>query len=165
VFLSSSGSVQLIDAPTDEHLWAETYDEELSAANIFAIQSRLATAIAAALEAELSPGVEARIAAKPTDSLEAWDLELRGRYLMDQERSQVNKAVELDPGTPFLRSGVAYHYALAGRSDEARELLASPDAATWPLPEVGLIYAALGDIDRAYEYMYRAQKMQDHSLY
>ena len=43
-------TVQLIDAATDAHLWAESYDRELSAANIFAIQSEVATAIAGALQ-------------------------------------------------------------------------------------------------------------------
>jgi TolB-like protein len=42
-------NVQLIDAATDAHLWAESYDRELTAANIFAIQSEVAAAIAAAL--------------------------------------------------------------------------------------------------------------------
>jgi len=60
---------------------------------------------------------------------------------------------------------VAYHYALAGRTADAREMLASPDVKTWPLPEVGLVYGALGDLDHAYEYMYRALDEQPHGLY
>ena len=44
-------NVQLIDAASDEHLWAETYDRELSAANIFAIQSQITSSIARAREA------------------------------------------------------------------------------------------------------------------
>ncbi|MEJ2371196.1 MAG: tetratricopeptide repeat protein [Gemmatimonadales bacterium] len=48
-------NVQLIDAQSDEHLWAETYDEELTAANIFAIQTDLAKKIAGALKATLTP--------------------------------------------------------------------------------------------------------------
>jgi len=67
-------NVQLIKAATDEHLWAETYDEELTAANIFSIQSDLARKIAAALRATLTPETEARIVARPTESLEAFDL-------------------------------------------------------------------------------------------
>ena len=46
-------NVQLIDARTDEHLWSEIYDRQLSAANIFTIQSEIATAIAEALQATL----------------------------------------------------------------------------------------------------------------
>jgi TolB-like protein/Tfp pilus assembly protein PilF len=73
-------NVQLIDAATDGHLWAETYDEELTAANVFAIQTDLARKIADALHATLSPAVARRIAKRPTESLEAYDLYARGRY-------------------------------------------------------------------------------------
>ena len=79
-------NVQLIDAQSDEHLWAETYDEELTAANIFAIQTDLAKKIASALKATLTPEVEARIEARPTESLEAFDLYTRGRYIMESPR-------------------------------------------------------------------------------
>ena len=58
--------VQLIDANSDAHLWAESYDRELTAANIFAIQSELASAIAGALKAALSPAEQTRVAAVPT---------------------------------------------------------------------------------------------------
>src|SRR5262249_18706971 len=55
---------QLIDARTDEHLWADTYDREL--VDIFAIQTNVALQIAAALQAELSLDERSRIAKKPT---------------------------------------------------------------------------------------------------
>jgi len=75
-------NVQLIKAATDEHLWAETYDQELTAANIFSIQSDLARKIAGALRATLTPETEARIVARPTESLEAFDLYTRARYIL-----------------------------------------------------------------------------------
>jgi len=74
-------NVQLIEASTDKHLWAETYDEEMTAANVFAIQSDLAKKIARALKDTLTPETEARIDAKPTESLEAYDLFSRGQYI------------------------------------------------------------------------------------
>lgn len=80
-------NVQLIDASTDKHLWAETYDEELTAANVFAIQSDLAKKIALALQATLTPEVEERIAERPTESLEAYDLYVRGRFILDNRGS------------------------------------------------------------------------------
>jgi len=109
-------NAQLIDARTDEHLWAESYDEQLNVSNIFVIQSRLATAIAGALKAELTPEVHARIHRQPTDSLEAWDLELRGRYLLDKEPNQRNlegavdlfrQAIAQDPGYALAWAGLA----------------------------------------------------------
>jgi TolB-like protein len=54
-------NAQLIDARTEVHLWAETYDRELTAANIFAVQTEIATAIAEALQATLSPQEQERL--------------------------------------------------------------------------------------------------------
>ncbi|MBI4538388.1 MAG: Flp pilus assembly complex ATPase component TadA [Gemmatimonadetes bacterium] len=77
---------QLYDARTDEHLWGETYDREL--VDIFEIQSEVARQIARALEAELSPRDRGRIERRPTDSLSAYDLYLRGRYMWNKRTEQ-----------------------------------------------------------------------------
>jgi TolB-like protein/Flp pilus assembly protein TadD len=69
-------SAQLIDARTDAHLWAETYDRDL--ADVFAIQSEIAKAIADQLQAKLTDREKQVITAKPTDNLEAYDAYLRG---------------------------------------------------------------------------------------
>ena len=68
---------QLIDARTDEHLWAETYDRELR--DIFEIQSDVARRIANALQAVLSPREDERLGRAPTANVEAYTLYLRGR--------------------------------------------------------------------------------------
>lgn len=68
---------QLIDAATDTHLWAETYDREL--ADIFEIQQDVAARIAAALRAELSASEQLQLARRPTRELLAYDLYLQGR--------------------------------------------------------------------------------------
>ncbi|MCH7620007.1 MAG: tetratricopeptide repeat protein, partial [Candidatus Marinimicrobia bacterium] len=98
---------QLIDASTDKHLWAETYDRDLD--DIFAIQSDVAKKIAAALKASLSPEEEKSIYEKPTNSVEAYDLLLKGRLLTESATSGGGKgeleeaiklfeqAIELDP--------------------------------------------------------------------
>jgi len=108
-------NVQLIDAQNDEHLWAEIYDRELTAENLFAIQTEISKAIADALHATLSPDEERRISTAPTDNLEAFDHYLRGRQLMatravdDLEASthEFLKAVELDPEFALAWVGVA----------------------------------------------------------
>lgn len=87
-------NVQLIDARTDRHLWAQTYDEELTAANIFAIQSDLARKIAGALQATLTPEVAARIESRPTESLEAFDRYARGRYILEGPQGYSKEALE-----------------------------------------------------------------------
>ena len=70
---------QLIDAETDRHLWAETYDRDLD--DVFAIQSDVAVHIAEALRAELSADEKTRIAKRPTSNLDAYTLYLKGRHL------------------------------------------------------------------------------------
>ena len=72
-------TVQLIDAATDRHTWTETYDRELSVQNIFTIQRDVAEQVARALQ--VGPAEPNRVAnSLPTDSLEAYNLYLLGRY-------------------------------------------------------------------------------------
>ena len=72
-------NAQLINARNDEHLWAETFDRELTTESLFSIQSEIARAIAAALDATLSPLDERRLENVPTRSLDAYDAYLQGR--------------------------------------------------------------------------------------
>ena len=80
--------VQLIDATTDAQLWAESYDRELTAANIFAIQSEVAAAIAGALKTALTPAEQARAKAVPTQNLQAWEAYQLGQQRMERRRVQ-----------------------------------------------------------------------------
>ena len=73
-------SAQLIDARTDAHLWAETYDRKLS--DIFAIQSEIAEKIVSQLQATLSPMEKAALNLRPTQDLEAFDLFLQAKQLI-----------------------------------------------------------------------------------
>jgi TolB-like protein/Flp pilus assembly protein TadD len=91
-------NVQLIEAVTDRHLWAETYDEAFTAANVFSIRADLSRKIAAALHATLSPSVDAELESAPTESLEAYDLYSRGRFVLSTRgatREGVESAIEL----------------------------------------------------------------------
>jgi len=82
---------QLIDARTDQHIWAEAYDRDLK--DIFAIQSDVAQQIAQALKATLSPEEIERIKQKPTGNLEAYDYYLKGREYA--ERSYEKRDLEI----------------------------------------------------------------------
>jgi len=73
-------NAQLIDARTDVHLWAQTYDRDL--ADVFAIQSEIAKAIAEQLQAKLSPSEKAAIEKPPTTDLAAFDLYTRAKTLL-----------------------------------------------------------------------------------
>ena len=99
-------TAQLIDAARDQHLWAEQYDRELTAEDLFDIQGDVAEKITAALQMELSPEETQRIETPPTSSLEAYEYFLRGNQLSNQGwlREDIlgaiemwEKAVSLDP--------------------------------------------------------------------
>ena len=72
-------NVQLIDVETDNHIWAEIYDKELTADNIFDIQSEITKAIASALNTVLSDADEAELAKRPTQDLAAYDAFVAGK--------------------------------------------------------------------------------------
>jgi TolB-like protein/Tfp pilus assembly protein PilF len=74
-------NAELIDARTDSHIWAETYDR--TAADVFAIQSELAESIVAQLKAKLSPKQKAEIEERPTQDLVAFNLYLQAKQIVD----------------------------------------------------------------------------------
>jgi TolB-like protein/Tfp pilus assembly protein PilF len=98
-------NMQLIDADTDEHLWAKTYDRELTAKNIFEIQSEISTEIASALKTTLSDDELNRMTAVPTDNIDAYRLVIAGRQNLHQRRydtiiiavDQFGQAISQDP--------------------------------------------------------------------
>ena len=88
-------NMQLIDCATDEHLWAETFDRELTATNIFAIQSEIAAAVAESLEATLSPTEQQQIGSASTLNMTALDAYYLGKQLWYQRtESSLTVAVE-----------------------------------------------------------------------
>ena len=108
-------NVQLIDAELDEHIWAETYDRELTAANVFEIQSEIATAIASELRAALTPEELQRLGAVPTQSIDALDTYFVGKQLLEERTREsltvaleyFERTVELDPDFALGWSGLA----------------------------------------------------------
>ena len=113
-------TVQLIDPRTQDHLWAETYERELSPEAVFDIQADIAARITAALETELTGAERARIATAPTENLAAYDAYLKGR---DQLRGGVSGglapaypgvlAFAVDSAIVHLRDAVAADSAFA----------------------------------------------------
>jgi TolB-like protein/cytochrome c-type biogenesis protein CcmH/NrfG len=97
-------NVQLIDATTDEHLWASDYDRDLT--DVFAIQTDLAQKITEALQARLSPTEKAQIERKPTENGEAYLAFVQAHNLQNavedlgklkQSEQLYARAIELDP--------------------------------------------------------------------
>jgi TolB-like protein/Tfp pilus assembly protein PilF len=82
-------NVQLIQAESDSHLWAESYDRAIK--NIFSVESEVAQNVADALKATLLPAESARITNVPTKNSEAYDLFLKGQYLFHQLQTSASK--------------------------------------------------------------------------
>src|SRR5437899_5384499 len=109
-------NVQLIDANTDEHLWAEDYDRDLT--DVFAIQTDLAQQIVRELQAKLSPMEKAQIERRPTENGEAYLAFMQGHemfYRADKFRSNTEKAeqlfekaTKLDPNFAGAFAGLAW---------------------------------------------------------
>ena len=117
-------NVQLIQAGTDAHLWAQSYDRQLT--DIFSVEAEVAKSIADSLSATLSPQEKAQVEAKPTDNADAYVLYLRARdyqtrpdNLMQDFRSAMRlfeQAITLDPKFALAHARLAtttsnlYHF-------------------------------------------------------
>jgi len=111
-------NVQLINAMTNAHLWAETYDRKLI--DIFAVESEIARAVAETLKAKLTGSAEHVLASKPTENAEAHELYLKGRHFWNRRtEADIGKAleyfklaIEKDPSYALAYAGVADSYAI-----------------------------------------------------
>ena len=113
-------TTQLVDATSGQHLWSTDFDREL--ADVFGIQRDVALAIAAALQAELSPVEQARIETPPTDNVAAYQLYLRSREFSSvgiaTNRTGIEllrQAVALDPGFSDAWARLSWRYTWAAR--------------------------------------------------
>ena len=112
-------NVQLIRAAQEDHLWATTYDRDLTAGNVFQVQSEIARTIADSLHAELSEDDEAILNTVPTENTEALRLYMLGRQLiqrssfesMKQAESYLEEALALDPKYAEAWVALAYVYS------------------------------------------------------
>jgi serine/threonine-protein kinase len=167
-------NVQLIDARSDEHLWAERYNRDLTVANIFAIQEEIAQAISGALEMHLTPEERENLAERPTESLEAYEDYRRGRSLLfrgDYEEATY-RAAESFLSRAIARDSSfaeAYAYLSIGRSlrywfhyDRGEEIrasaLAAAERAVELHPDLPEAHHALG------EFYYRFDLDYDRAL-
>jgi TolB-like protein/Tfp pilus assembly protein PilF len=150
-------NVQLIQAETDGHLWAQSYDRELL--DIFSVEGEVAKRIADALSATLSPQEKARVETKPTDNPDAYVLYLRGRefqtrpdnFLQDfRTAAQLfEQAIALDPNFALAHARLSavtsqiYHWfePTAARKQKAR---AEATESLRLQPDLGEGHTALG---------------------
>jgi len=178
-------NLQLIDAREDEHLWAETYDRELTVENLLAIQSEIAGQVASSVKAEISPVELAVIEKPPTADLQAYEFYLRGRNFQAQccDREQLEataemfeRAIQLDStfalayaGLSMAHEHIYWHYDRSdSRMEMARQLAQRavelepglPEA-HWALAEY--YYHSFLDWDRALEELAIASASQPNN--
>jgi TolB-like protein/Flp pilus assembly protein TadD len=176
-------SAQLIDAKTDMHLWAESYDREL--ADVFAIENELAEQIVSQLKSKLSPQEKAAIEEKPTADLAAHDLYIRAKTLiatavfsspahesLSEAVRLLNQAIERDPAfaLAYYQLAQAHDLLYFGGTDHTPARLALADAAIQSLtrlrPNSGEAHLAIAkhlywvylDYEHAREELKLAQK-------
>jgi TolB-like protein/Flp pilus assembly protein TadD len=109
-------NVQLINALTDAHLWADTYDRKLT--DIFAVETEIAKTVADVLQAKLTGSEQHVIAARPTANTEAHQLYLKGRFFWNKRTGNdlkksidyFQQAITADPNYALAYAGVADAY-------------------------------------------------------
>ncbi len=174
-------NAQLIDARTDEHLWAHTYDRELAIKNIFDVQTEIARAITSAMHTTLTAQDTDQLAAIPTENMAAYRayrramdiLDNEGAWLVDDYRQALEEAVELDPTFTRAMAELAGNLSFANyffevdpqltlRAEELLERIRTlaPYSADYLMAKAYYTYYTLKDYDRAYEFISRAQDMR-----
>ena len=111
-------NVQLINAATDAHLWAESFDRKLT--DIFAVESEIAKSIADKLQAKLTGSEAHAMSASPTENTEAYQLYLKGRFFWNKRTAKdfktalnyFQQAIDKDPGFALAYAGLADTYVL-----------------------------------------------------
>jgi TolB-like protein/Flp pilus assembly protein TadD len=98
-------NAQLIDARSDAHLWAQTYDRDL--ADVFAIQSEVAKAIADQLQAKILPTEKLTMGKQPTKDLAAYDLYVRATELIDDGPNSETPEKDLSQAIAFVDQAIA----------------------------------------------------------
>jgi TolB-like protein/DNA-binding winged helix-turn-helix (wHTH) protein/Flp pilus assembly protein TadD len=117
-------TVQLIRADTDQHVWAQSYQRQMT--DILALQDEVALGVARAIKLELSPGAAAQSASPQSVNAEAYEAYLKGRYFMQKRdesflraKDYFEQAIQLDPGYAPAYAGLSGFYVLALPPKEA----------------------------------------------
>jgi len=160
-------NAQLVDAESDSLLWSERYDREM--ADVFEVQDEIARKIAEALRVQLTPQEEQALAVRPTESLQAYDLYLRGKSFarrftrqdMEFALQMFENAVSIDPAFALAHAAIGNacaqfyyrHEHAATWIERAVQAAQRASALRRDLPEVlvaeAWILYAEGQFDRA----------------
>jgi TolB-like protein/Flp pilus assembly protein TadD len=129
-------NVQLINALTDAHLWADIYDRKLT--DIFAVESDIAKTVADTLQAKLTGSEKSLIAKTPTTNPEAYELYLKGRFFWNKRTAAdlrksidyFNQAIAKDPNYALAYAGLAQSWKLLPAFDGGAPQDCFPQAET-----------------------------------
>src|SRR5689334_13210983 len=127
-------NVQLINAMTDAHLWADTFDRKLT--DIFAVESEIAHTIADTLQAKLTGSEQTAMAKKPTANPEAYELYLQGRFFWNKRTAAdlrksiecFNQAIAKDPNYALAYAGLSQAWSLLSAYNAASPADSYPQA-------------------------------------
>jgi TolB-like protein/Tfp pilus assembly protein PilF len=151
---------QLIDARNDTHLWAQTYDRDV--ADVFAIQSEIAKAIADGLQAKISPAEKSAIEQPPTTDVVAFDLYSRAKAVLaaagaNPSSTKINLPQAVDLATQAIARDPSffpahcllalahdrmYHFGIDHTPERVAQARAALDAAAGLRPDAGETHLA-----------------------
>jgi len=157
-------NVQLLNALTDSHLWADTFDRKLT--DVFGVESEIAKTIADTLRAKLTGREAATLSARPTENSAAHELYLKGRFFwnkrdttdLEKALTYFQQAAKEDPNYALAWSGIADVYVLlplfggANPSDAYPKAKEAANKATSLDPNLGEPHAALGLIGNIFDF-------------
>jgi len=170
-------SVQVIDVETEEHVWARSYDYELT--DVFTVQSDIARHVSKTLKVKLKASERARIEKKETDSADAYTLYLNGRFLLHKRNKQAvlearnyfENAIVKDGNFARAYSGLADAYLLLGSYgymeakdaySKAKEQVSKALDLDKDLPEA---HSSLGFLLEAYYYDFAGARSEfEHAI-
>jgi len=173
-------NAQLIDAYDDDHLWAQTYDRELTAANIFDVQTEIARAITTAMHTTLTPQDVSQLAIIPTENMAAYRefrraVDIRNTQSVwknEEYQEALERAIELDPTFTRAMADLVGHLTFTNffhqvdtesipRAEEVLEQIRilAPDSVDHLLAKFFYSYYTLKDYPQAYAIIQQAARL------
>jgi TolB-like protein/lipopolysaccharide biosynthesis regulator YciM len=168
-------TAQLVDARSDRHLWAETYERDLN--DVFALQGELARAVAGAVQVTLTPQQQRHLASTHSVDMEAYDAYLIGRYFWNKRTADdfqkavgyFRTAIAKDPGYAAAYAGLADCYLVGGREDQPKEVIQMARAAALKAleidPDLAEARSTLAGVKLRYDFDWRgAEEEQQRAI-
>jgi len=167
-------TAQLIHAPTDHHLWAETYERDLG--DVLKLQSEVAEAIAQKVQAQVTPQQQTRLRSARTVNSEAYEAYLRGRYYfvnqfmvadsLKKAKGYFEESIRKDPGFALAYAGLADAYvylAISREWPQDRAYASAKDALRKAMElddSIGQIHDTLGVLAWRFDWDWRAAEQE-----